>query len=66
MEIADHISDCENVIVYFDKTRSDRPALIKTFMAFGFHILSPQNTLMSSNDKKPDQLYMVYIIDRDG
>jgi len=53
------------VIVYFDKTRSDRAALVKTFMFLGFHILSPDNTLMLPTDKHPDQLFMVYIIDSD-
>jgi len=65
LEFADDTLHCKHVIVYFDKTRSDRAALVKTFMFLGFHILSPENTLMASNDKQQDQLYMVYIIDSD-
>jgi ornithine decarboxylase antizyme 1 len=66
LEFADDTLHCKHVIVYFDKTRSDRASLVKTFMFLGFHILSPGNTLITSNDKQEDQLYMVYIIDSDG
>ncbi len=66
LELADDTLRCKHVIVYFDKTRSDRAALVKTFMFLGFHLLSPENTLMASNDRQQDQLYMVYIIDGDG
>jgi ornithine decarboxylase antizyme 1 len=66
LEFADDTLHCKHVIVYFNKTRSDRAALVKTFMFLGFHILSPGNTLITSNDKQQDQLYMVYIIDSDG
>jgi len=66
LEFADDTLHCKHVIVYFDKTRSDRAVLVKTFMFLGFHALSPDNILMASNDKQPDQLYMVYIIDSDG
>jgi len=66
LEFADDNLHCRHVIIYFDKTRSDRAALVKTFMFLGFHILSPDNILMTNNDKQQDQLYMVYIIDSDG
>lgn len=65
LEFVDGVLKCKHVIVYFDKTRPDRAALVKTFMFLGFHVLSPDNTLMASNDKQQDQLYMVYIIDSD-
>lgn len=65
LEFADDTLHCKHVIVYFDKTRSDRAALVKTFMFLGFHILSPDNTLIGSNDKQQDRLYMVYIVDSD-
>jgi len=65
LEFADDTLHCKHVIVCFDKTRSDRASLVKTFMFLGFHILSPDNILMASNDKHQDQLYMVYIIDKD-
>jgi len=66
LEFADDILHCKHVIVSFDKTRSDRASLVKTFMFLGFHILSPDNTLMSMIDKHEDQLHMIYIIDNDG
>jgi len=66
LEFADDTLHCKHVIVYFDKTRSDRAPLVKTFMFLGFHILSPDNTLMTINDRHQDQLYMVYVIDGDG
>jgi len=65
LEFADDTLHCKHVIVYFDKTRSDRAALVKTFMFLGFHILSPDNTLITNNDKQQDQLYLVYIIGND-
>ncbi|CAF4603568.1 unnamed protein product, partial [Rotaria sp. Silwood1] len=58
LEFADDVLHCKHVIVYFNKTRSDRAGLVKTFMFLGFHVLSPDNTLMASNDKQEDQLYM--------
>ncbi|CAF1182451.1 unnamed protein product [Adineta steineri] len=66
LEFADDSLHCKHVIVYFDKTRSDRASLVKTFMFLGFHILSPENTLIATNDKEQDRLYMVYIVDNDG
>jgi hypothetical protein len=63
LEFADDILHCKNVIVYFDKTHANRAALVKTFMFLGFHILSPDNTLMPIDDKQPDQLCMVYNVD---
>jgi ornithine decarboxylase antizyme 1 len=65
LEFADDILHCKHVIVCFDKTRSDRASLVKTFMFLGFHILSPDNTLMINDDEHQDHLYMVYIIDND-
>lgn len=66
MEFADDTLRCKHVIVCFDKTRTDRASLVKTFMFLGFHILSPDNTLMIEQDKEQEKLYMVYIIDSDG
>ncbi|CAF3860279.1 unnamed protein product [Adineta steineri] len=66
LEFADDTLHCKHVIVCFDKTRSDRASLVKTFMFLGFHILSPENTLIATNDKEQDRLYMVYIVDNDG
>jgi len=66
LEFADDTLHCKHVIIYFNKTRSDRASLVKTFMFLGFHILSPDNTLMANEEKEQDQLYMVYIVDSDG
>jgi hypothetical protein len=65
LEFADDTLHCKHVIVYFDKTRSDRSALVKTFMFLGFHNHTPDNTLITINNKQQDQLYLVYIIDSD-
>lgn len=66
LEFADDTLHCKHVIVYFEKTRSDRAALVKTFMFLGFHLLSPDNLLQNHQEKDPEQLYMVYLIDNDG
>jgi len=67
LEFADDTLHCKHVFVYFDKTRIDRAALVKTFMFLGFHILAPKNTLMTSFEKHSDNhLFMVYAIDNDG
>ncbi len=66
LEFADDILHCKNVIICFDKTRSDRAALLKTFMFLGFHILSPNNILFSFIDEHSNQLSMIYTIDSDG
>lgn len=65
LEFADETLHCKNVIINFDKARNDRAIIVKTFMFLGFHVLSPDNILMQEVDKKPDQLFMVYIIDGD-
>ncbi|CAM4754467.1 unnamed protein product [Rotaria magnacalcarata] len=65
LEFADDTLHCKHLIIYFDKGRTDRAMVVKTFMFLGFHILSPDNTLMKDIDKKPDQLFMVYTIDGD-
>jgi len=64
LEFADETLHCKYVIVYFEKTRSDRAALVKTFMFLGFHILAPKNTLIKQ--QSDEHLYMVYVIDDDG
>lgn len=66
LEFAEDTLHCRHVIVYFDKTRSDRASLVKTFMFLGFHVLSPNNTLVELCVKQQEQLYMVYIVDNDG
>lgn len=66
LELADDTLHCKHVIVSFDKTRSDRASLVKTFMFLGFHVLSPENNLQTNHETNPDQLYMVYLIDNDG
>ncbi|CAF0834765.1 unnamed protein product [Adineta ricciae] len=66
LEFADDILKCKNLIVYFDKTRSDRASLVKTFMFLGFHPLAPNNPLTSSIDSRSNQLFLIYSIDGDG
>lgn len=66
LEFADDTLHCKHVIVCFDKTRSDRASLVKTFMFLGFHVLSPDNTLIESNDQQGEQLHMVYIVDNES
>ena len=63
LEFAEDTLHCKHVIVYFNKARTNRASLVKTFMFLGFHLLSPDNTLMDVNDKQEDHLYMVYSID---
>lgn len=63
LEFAEDKLQCKHVIVYFDKARSDRASLVKTFMFLGFHVLSPENRLMKKEDKLDDQIYMLYQID---
>lgn len=63
LEFAEDKLHCKHVIVYFDKARSDRASLVKTFMFLGFHVLSPENRLMKKEDKIDDQIFMLYQID---
>ncbi|CAF1297607.1 unnamed protein product [Rotaria sordida] len=65
LEFADDTLHCKKVIIYFNKARSDRAIVVKTFMFLGFHVLSPDNTLMQTIDKQAEELYMVYLIDGD-
>lgn len=63
LEFAEETLHCRHVIVFFNKSRPDRASLVKTFMFLGFHPLSPENTLMRTDEKEADQLYLVYLID---
>ena len=65
LEFADDILHCKNVIIYFDKTRTDRASLVKTFMFLGFHVLSPTSPLFPMIEEHSDQLSMIYTIDTD-
>lgn len=49
LEFAEEDLKCNNVIVCFSKSRSDRAMLIRTFMFFGFVCLAPAHELIPTN-----------------
>lgn len=59
LEFAEDELGCDCVIVCFNKTRSDRAHLVRTFMFLGFAILPPGHELIPSGSSD-DTLYMAY------
>lgn len=62
LELAEERLHCEYVVVLFRRERTDRAALIKTFMYIGFVPLAPGNTLTGGR-YNPDFLYLAYKVD---
>lgn len=60
LEYAEETLDCSHVIVFFNKNRSDRASLVRTFMFLGFTPAAPGNPLVPKNG---DMLFMAYEID---
>jgi len=59
LEYAEETLGCKNVLVEFDKERKDRALLIRTFMYFGFAMLTPDKAAQLIG---PNRLAMIYKI----
>jgi hypothetical protein len=60
LEYAEEDLECSEILVEFEKDRKDRPLLVKTFMYFGFTMLTPDK---ASSLVGPARIVMVYTID---
>jgi ornithine decarboxylase antizyme 1 len=60
LEYAEEHLKCSHVIVCFNKNRTDRAGLIRTFMFLGFQVLTPNHELAP---RTPEYLSMAYIIE---
>lgn len=65
LEYAEEKLKCNNVVICFRKTRSDRVSLLRVFNFFGFHMLPPGHELTKIGSS-PDLLFMTYAIERDS
>lgn len=63
LEYAEDKLKVTHVIVCFKKNRSDRAAMVRTFMFLGFVPVAPGNSLVPA---KPDLMFMAYTIDVDS
>jgi len=61
LEYAEEELGCERVLVWFDKTTSDRALFIRTFMYFGFSLLAPD--MIPHPIDSANSIVMVYKID---
>jgi len=62
LEYAEDQLKCTHVVVCFKKNRTDRAALVRTFMFLGFAMAAPGNPLVPTCG---DLLFMAYTIDED-
>lgn len=62
LEYAEDSLKCTHVIVCFKKNRTDRAALVRTFMFLGFAMAAPGNPHVPTCG---DLLFMAYTIDED-
>jgi len=62
LEYAEDQLKCTHVIVCFKKNRTDRAALVRTFMFLGFGMAAPGNPHVPTSG---DLLFMAYTIDED-
>lgn len=62
LEYAEDQLKCSHVIVCFKKNRTDRAALVRTFMFLGFALAAPGNPHVPTCG---DLLFMAYTIDDD-
>jgi len=61
LEFAEEELLCMQVIVYFNKNRTDRNVLVRLFSFIGFSVLPPNHSLTPPNASE-DLLYMAYSI----
>jgi len=59
LEYAEEVLECREILVEFEKERKDRPLLIRTFMYFGFALLTPDK---ASKLVGPARIVMVYTL----
>jgi len=59
LEYAEEVLESREILIEFDKERKDRPLLIRTFMYFGFALLTPDK---ASKLVGPARIVMVYTI----
>ncbi|KAK5648448.1 hypothetical protein RI129_003340 [Pyrocoelia pectoralis] len=62
LEAAEEQLKCRHVVVVFEKDRSDRSTLIRTFMFLGFAILSPTSPILPSS-LGAQNVCMMYLIE---
>jgi len=59
LEYAEEVLGCKSILVEFEKDRKDRPLLIRTFMYFGFAMLTPDKAFHLVG---PARIVMMYDI----
>jgi len=59
LEYAEEVLESREILIEFEKERKDRPLLIRTFMYFGFALLTPDK---ASKLVGPSRIVMVYTI----
>lgn len=62
LEFAEENLNCSKVFIWLNKSRMDRPSLMRTFMFFGFKTIAPGNTKLDIK-QNDDNIMMVYEID---
>jgi len=60
LELAEETLKVGDVVITFNKHRTDRLQVTRTFMYLGFESLAPNNGLVPTELVNPDLFYMVY------
>ncbi|XP_014671396.1 PREDICTED: ornithine decarboxylase antizyme 1-like, partial [Priapulus caudatus] len=63
LEYAEETLECSEVLIYFDKNRSDRASLIRTFMFLGFSAAPPGSRPIRNGKVGNNTILMVYTVE---
>lgn len=59
MEFAEEVLECDQILIKFSKDRQDRASLIRTFLYFGFQLVSPNDPMVELLAGSPHKNFLM-------